>query len=271
MQQKIGVLADVHGNLTALEAVIADAKNQGVTEFWSLGDIATYGPNTVASYRLLHQENTTVFLQGNWESSYQEYERATAVDFDDAAEVAFLNWMARDYAQFTVAEIAQIQQLPIATTIERFGRHFHLSHHTPTQNYGDALLADAPQENFNQMLTGRDADMAIYAHIHAQIMRTDAVTQVDNHFQMHRILNTGTVGQSYQLTPQGMVAQYLVLTLDDVVGVVSTDFRRVNFDTQLEYHAPSLLTGRSRRNTCLCYKQVVSHVIVIVCVRMTNF
>ena len=169
MQQKVGVLADVHGNLTALEAVIADAKNQGVTEFWSLGDIATYGPNTVASYRLLHQENTTVFLQGNWESSYQEYERATAVDFDDAAEVAFLNWMARDYAQFTVAE-----------------------------------------------------------------MRTDAVTQVDNHFQMHRILNTGTVGQSYQLTPQGMVAQYLVLTLDDVVGVVSTDFRRVNFDTQLE-------------------------------------
>lgn len=167
MQQKIGVLADVHGNLTALEAVIADAKNQGVTEFWSLGDIATYGPNTVASYRLLHQENTTVFLQGNWESSYQEYERATAVDFDDAAEVAFLNWMARYYAQFTVAEIAQIQQLPIATTIERFGRHFHLSHHTPTQNYGDALLADAPQENFNQMLTGRDADMAIYAHIHA--------------------------------------------------------------------------------------------------------
>lgn len=234
MQQKIGVLADVHGNLTALEAVIADAKNQRVTEFWSLGDIATYGPNTVASYRLLHQENTTVFLQGNWESSYQEYERATAVDFDDAAEVAFLNWMARDYAQFTVAEIAQIQQLPIATTIERFGRHFHLSHHTPTQNYGDALLADAPQENFNQMLTGRDADMAIYAHIHAQIMSTDAVTQVDNHFQMHRILNTGTVGQSYQLTPQGMVAQYLVLTLDDVVGVVSTDFRRVNFDTQLE-------------------------------------
>ena len=60
------------------------------------------------------------------------------------------------------------------------------------------------------------------------------MTQVDNHFQMHRILNTGTVGQSYQLTPQGMVAQYLVLTLDDVVGVVSTDFRRVNFDTQLE-------------------------------------
>ncbi|WP_261656546.1 metallophosphoesterase family protein [Leuconostoc holzapfelii] len=91
MQQKIGVLADVHGNLTALEAVIADAKNLGVTEFWSLGDIATYGPNTVTSYRLLHQENTTVFLQGNWESSYQEYERATTVDLDDAAEVAFLN------------------------------------------------------------------------------------------------------------------------------------------------------------------------------------
>ncbi|CCJ65921.1 hypothetical protein Q5C_08055 [Leuconostoc pseudomesenteroides 4882] len=51
---------------------------------------------------------------------------------------------------------------------------------------------------------------------------------------MHRILNTGTVGQSYQLTQKGMIAQYLLLTLDDIVGVASADFRRVNYDTSLE-------------------------------------
>ena len=34
----------IHGNATALEAVIADAKNQGVSEYWLLGDIFLPGP-----------------------------------------------------------------------------------------------------------------------------------------------------------------------------------------------------------------------------------
>ena len=32
MNHKIAILSDIHGNATALEAVIADAKNQGVSE-----------------------------------------------------------------------------------------------------------------------------------------------------------------------------------------------------------------------------------------------
>lgn len=34
----------MHGNLPALEAVIADARNQGVEQFWHLGDFIGYGP-----------------------------------------------------------------------------------------------------------------------------------------------------------------------------------------------------------------------------------
>ena len=34
MNHKIAILSDIHGNATALEAVIADAKNQGVSEYW---------------------------------------------------------------------------------------------------------------------------------------------------------------------------------------------------------------------------------------------
>jgi predicted phosphodiesterase len=40
---KVLVISDVHGNLTALEAVLADAGT--VDEVWCLGDIAGYGPN----------------------------------------------------------------------------------------------------------------------------------------------------------------------------------------------------------------------------------
>lgn len=40
---KIAVLADIHSNLEALEAVLADAG--GIKEIWCLGDIVGYGPN----------------------------------------------------------------------------------------------------------------------------------------------------------------------------------------------------------------------------------
>jgi len=39
----LAILSDIHGNLPALEAVIADAKSRGCTSFLSLGDIAGYG------------------------------------------------------------------------------------------------------------------------------------------------------------------------------------------------------------------------------------
>lgn len=42
---KYGIFGDVHGNLEALEAVLADMEEQGVTHPLCLGDLVGYGPN----------------------------------------------------------------------------------------------------------------------------------------------------------------------------------------------------------------------------------
>lgn len=39
MKRKIALLSDIHGNVTALEAVLADAKKEQVTDYWFLGDL----------------------------------------------------------------------------------------------------------------------------------------------------------------------------------------------------------------------------------------
>ena len=44
MNHRIAILSDIHGDTTALEAVIADARAQGATEYWLLGDILLPGP-----------------------------------------------------------------------------------------------------------------------------------------------------------------------------------------------------------------------------------
>jgi predicted phosphodiesterase len=42
---KRAILSDIHANLEALEAVLADADAQGIKETYCLGDIVGYGPN----------------------------------------------------------------------------------------------------------------------------------------------------------------------------------------------------------------------------------
>lgn len=39
------IISDIHGNLEALQAVLADIKDKGCTELYCLGDIIGYGPN----------------------------------------------------------------------------------------------------------------------------------------------------------------------------------------------------------------------------------
>jgi len=42
---KFAIIADIHGNLEALEAVLEDARKQGVTHYACLGDVVGYGAN----------------------------------------------------------------------------------------------------------------------------------------------------------------------------------------------------------------------------------
>ena len=44
MKRRIAILSDIHGNTTALKAVLADAKELEATEYWLLGDLFLPGP-----------------------------------------------------------------------------------------------------------------------------------------------------------------------------------------------------------------------------------
>lgn len=63
----IALLSDVHSNLTALEAVLEDAKKRGCTRFLSLGDVAGYGAEPGECIDLLQQHNA-LNIMGNHDS-----------------------------------------------------------------------------------------------------------------------------------------------------------------------------------------------------------
>jgi diadenosine tetraphosphatase ApaH/serine/threonine PP2A family protein phosphatase len=59
------IISDVHGNLEALQAVLADIQRQQATEIFCIGDIIGYGPNPVECLDLVM--NCPVVLLGDHE------------------------------------------------------------------------------------------------------------------------------------------------------------------------------------------------------------
>lgn len=81
---KVALLSDIHGNLWALEAVLAHAAAQGVTTFWNLGDILS-GPLDAAGTadRLLALGALTI--AGNHERQLLDCARAPGIPSDEHA------------------------------------------------------------------------------------------------------------------------------------------------------------------------------------------
>ncbi|MBN2490371.1 MAG: metallophosphoesterase family protein [Planctomycetes bacterium] len=64
MRQRIAVISDIHSNLEALEAVLAEIDRLGCQEIICLGDLVGYGPDPEASVDLV-MERCGVVLRGN--------------------------------------------------------------------------------------------------------------------------------------------------------------------------------------------------------------
>jgi diadenosine tetraphosphatase ApaH/serine/threonine PP2A family protein phosphatase len=61
---RVAVVSDVHANLHALEAVLAEVDRGGFDEIWCLGDVVGYGPKPNECVELV-QERTAICLAGN--------------------------------------------------------------------------------------------------------------------------------------------------------------------------------------------------------------
>lgn len=63
---RVAVVSDVHGNMTAYEAVLADIAARGITTVLNLGDVAGKGPRGSAAVART-REVCAVTVRGNWD------------------------------------------------------------------------------------------------------------------------------------------------------------------------------------------------------------
>ena len=215
---KIAVLSDIHGNTTALEAVLADAKAAEVDEYWLLGDILMPGTGRRRILNLLASLPITVRVLGNWENSlWRGLHRK--LDPTIASHRYLLRQSQYILEEVSPEEIEDLNNQPMQVHRQFGDLMVGITHHLPDKNWGRELIHTGKQEDFDRLVTNPHASIAVYGHIHQQLLR-----------------NPGSIGQPFFLDAKlrkDLRAQYMILEFDEA-GLADVDFRRVDYDVEAE-------------------------------------
>lgn len=215
---KIALITDVHGNMPALETVLADIKQRGIDLIYNLGDLVGKGPSS-AQVLDRCREVCQVIVRGNWDDGI-------AREADDPIAL----WYR---AQLGEARLDYLRNLPNVHDFRLSGKHvrlYHASakseHHRVHPGSGDEAL----QGMFdNTPFTGFEnpaPDIVAYGDIHGAYMLT-----VDVADQTKTLLNAGSVGNPLDLP----LATYVILTgvLESrSAAPLSIDFVRLPYDIE---------------------------------------
>ena len=231
---RLAVLADIHGNLNALEAAWADLQAQGeCDEIWCLGDLAAFGPRPadcvrrVLELRAALGEEKLRVIGGNTDRYLARGMRpaSTPPAADEAALRALAPaWEARDRAlNWSVAQLAweeydflsRIAGRELSLRIPDFGPVIGY-HAIPGDDESGALRPDSPVEEALDALLDREGRLGIGGHTHLQM---------DRDLGHWRAVNVGSVGWSFGAP--GM-AEWGLFTFAD--GAATVELRRVPWD-----------------------------------------
>ena len=224
---KIALLSDIHGNTTALEAVLEDAKRAGVEEYWLLGDVLMPGTGRRHLLNLLEELPITVQILGNWEDSLWRAMKGM-LDPSRASHRYLMRHCQYILEEIHPEEIEAMQSLPMQVHREVSGLKVGITHHLPDKNWGRELIHIGDQKDFDRLVTNPPCDIAVYGHIHQQFFRYGSGGEL--------ILNPGSIGQPFFLQAnlrKDLRAMYAILEFDDM-SLKDVDFRRVAYDIEKE-------------------------------------
>ena len=228
MKRKIALLSDIHGNLTALDAVLEDAINEQVTEYWLLGDIVMQGPASSEIFKRIEPLQPSVWLKGNWDELLLCTADKTAIDLDNPTDIYTARLGMNLLERTTQEQLETLRQLPVHITQTINGVTISLSHHLTDKNWGRELVPTNPQENFDRLFLTNDVDVAIYGHTHVQLMRYGSAGQL--------IINPGSIGNPFyqrKKMRKAARANYAVLEIDDQ-GMTEVFFKQIPYDVEKE-------------------------------------
>jgi putative phosphoesterase len=222
---RIALISDIHANLPALEAVLADVDKAGVDAIYHLGDLVGYAPWPNEVIDLL-RTRAIRGVAGNYDSTVGTNYKHCGCRYEDARqeELSHLSfeWTKRNTDSGRKTWLAS---LPFRIDLRPLGGH--ASGPTLTLIHGNQTLntvyvtEDRSDDFLRKMAQGagaREGDVVAFGHTHKPWHRViDGV-----HF-----VNSGSVGRPKD---GDWRAGYVLLSMNGVAVV--PDFRRVAYDVE---------------------------------------
>ena len=210
---RLAILADIHGNLPALEAVQRDLSQFKVDCVVVAGDVINLGPfSEQVVGRVI--ENGWAVIRGNGEFYLLDYGTHRAPDeWNDPVEYPMRPWLDR--------QLSQRSKTVIATWPDTLSLRFRdaapvrVVHGSP-RNASEGIFARSSDAEMVAALGDIEEEFLIAAHTHLLLDRTSG---------RWRILNPGSVG----VPLDGLFTASYMLLDGSAAGWVPT-FRRVPFD-----------------------------------------
>ena len=220
---RLAIISDLHGNLPALEAILADIAAQGLEEIYHLGDLVGYNP--------FPNETVALVAARGIQGITGNYDQAVLARDPDPIGTwlnAKITPLGREIYHWTVQEVNSetrrlLASLPSQLSLQRGRWRLRLTHGSPRHpkdyvrpSWSDAQVGDLLQEI--------DEDILLVGHTHIPHQR-----------QVHGkwLINPGSVGFPKDGDPR---PAYAILELDQEVKVT---IRRVLYD--LERTAAAIL------------------------------
>lgn len=216
--ERIALLSDIHGNLTALEAVLDDIDARGITTIYNLGDVAGKGPRGSAAVAL-SRERCALTVRGNWDD-FLPVEDPT--DDDNEAR----RWW---HEELTADDRQWLRELPLTCDLVLSGRRIRLFHASADSIYTRVHFRHTT-EQFDAMFaateltgTGPTPDVVGYGDIHDTYLKVSGP---------RTLLNVGSVGNPLDEP----TAAYVILegAPGAEAGPFGVQFVRVPYDIEAE-------------------------------------
>ena len=222
---RLAVISDIHGNLPALEAALADISARGVDATYHLGDLVGYGPWPNEVIERIRDEGVAG-VAGNYDTTVAHDHPSCGCQHDDprhrALSAESYRWTA---AHTSDANRRFLASLPFRLDIRPFGGHaggptLIMVHGGATLNtvYWREDRTDHFCAKTIGLLRARDGDAVFFGHTHKPWTRF---------FNGRTLVNTGSVGRPKDADPRGSYALVEVGT-----GGIEVTFPRVAYDVE---------------------------------------
>jgi putative phosphoesterase len=211
---RIAIFSDVHGNIHALDAVLADLDAQQPERVYCLGDLVGYGafPNEVVD-RIRARAIPTII--GNYDdgvgSERDECGCAYKEETDRELGQRSLEWTK---AHTTAENKTFLRGLLPQVRFEADGKRVLLVHGSP-RKINEYLFEDRPLPSFERLAQSSDADVIMFGHTHVPYTKSAGGAL---------FVNVGSVGKPKDGDPR---ACYVLLDLKSTTQVT---FRRIKYD-----------------------------------------